>query len=123
MYFKSKRKVTLIVSVLLLIFIIPNFAFAGNYDRTYSFYAQYGYFRMQDGHSLHISVPLSLYDYYRGKTHDIDSDSDYSKFVTPNAVRPIAENIQNVTSDERYSDEEFANAILMLVHQIHYVES
>jgi hypothetical protein len=123
MHFKSKRKVTLIVSVLLLIFIIPNFSFAGNYDRTYSFYSQYGYYRMHDGHSLHISVPLSLYDYYRGKTHVVDSDSDYSKFVTPNAVRPIAENIQNVTSDERYSDEEFANAALMLVHQIPYVES
>jgi hypothetical protein len=68
-------------------------------------------------------VPLSLYDYYRGETHVVDSDIDYSKFVTPNAVRPIAENIQDVTSDNRYSDEEFVNAVLMLVHQIPYVES
>jgi hypothetical protein len=78
---------------------------------------------MADGHSLHVSVPLSLYDYYRSKTHVVDSDSDYSKFVTPNAVKSIAENIQNVTSGNRYSDEEFANAVLMLVHQIPYVES
>jgi hypothetical protein len=123
MLFKSKRNVTLLVSVLLLIFIIPNFSFAGNYDCTFSFYSQYEYFRLQDGHSLHISVPLSLYDYYRGKTHAISSDSDYSKFVTPDAVKPIAESIQNVTSDKRYNDEEFADAVLMLVHQIPYVES
>jgi hypothetical protein len=123
MRFKSKRNVTLLVSVLLLIFIIPNFSFAGNYGRTFSFYSQYEYYRLQDGHSLHISVPLSLYDYYQGKTHAISSDSDYSKFVTPDAVKPIAENIQNVTSDKRYNNEEFADAVLMLVHQIPYVES
>ena len=123
MRFKSKKNVTLIVIVLLLGFIIPSFSFADNYENTYSFYSQYVYYRMADGHTLHISVPLSLYDYYRSQTHVISSDRDYSKFVTPNAVKPIAENIQNVTGDNRYEDEEFANAVLMLVHQIPYVES
>ena len=50
-------------------------------------------------------------------------DSDYSKFVTPSAFKSIAESIQNVTRNMPYSDEQFANAVLMLVRQVSYVRS
>jgi hypothetical protein len=68
-------------------------------------------------------VPPSLYDYYHSKSHRISGDSDYSKLVTPSAFKSIAENIQNVTRDMLYSDEQFANTVLMLVRQVSYVKS
>ena len=66
-------------------------------------------------------MPPSLYDYYHSKSHITYSDGDYSKFVTPIVFESIAESIQNVTRNMPYSDEQFANAVLMLVHQIPYV--
>jgi hypothetical protein len=68
-------------------------------------------------------VPPSLYDYYHSKSHLINGDSDYLKFVTPGAFKSIAESIQNVTRNKPYSDEDFANAVLMLVRQVSYVKS
>jgi hypothetical protein len=68
-------------------------------------------------------VPPSLYDYYHSKSHLINGDSDYLKFVTPGAFKSIAESIQNVTRNKPYSDEDFANAVLMLVRQVSYVRS
>jgi hypothetical protein len=121
MHLKSKKTIILIVSVLLLVFIMPTYSFASNYDRCYSFYVKYEYHLF--GHRLYISVPPSLYDYYSSKSHRLYLDSDYSKFVTPDAVKSIAESIQNVTRNAPHSDEQFANAVLMLVHQIPYVES
>ena len=99
----------------------PEHSFASNYDRTYTFYVQYGYYRFS--HTLYTSVPPSLYDYYRSKSHSLYSDSDYSKFVTPDAVRSIAESIQNGIRNKPYNNEEFANAVLMVVRQVQYVKS
>jgi hypothetical protein len=65
-------------------------------------------------------VPPSLYDYYSAKTHRLADDSEYATLVTPDAFKPIAESIRNLTRDKPRSDEEFANAVLMLVHQIPY---
>lgn len=118
MHFNSKKTTVLIISVLLMVSIMPN-SFASNYDRTYSFNVQFGH----DSHKLYISVLPSLYDYYHGKTHSLSYDGDYSKFVTPIAFESIAESIQNVTRNKPRSDEEFANAVLMLVHQVSYVKS
>jgi hypothetical protein len=98
-----------------MVFIIPN-SFASDYDRTYSSNVQFG----QDSHKLYISVAPSLYNYYHDKTHSISYDDDYSKFVTPDAVSSVAENIRNITRDKPRIDEEFANAVLMLVHQLPY---
>jgi hypothetical protein len=96
-------------------------AFASIYDHTYTFGVQYGGY--QFSHRVYTSVPPSLYDYYHSKSHITYSDGDYSKFVTPSVFESIAKSIQNVTSDKPYSDEQFANAVLMLVHQIPYVKS
>jgi hypothetical protein len=99
----------------------PDYSFASKYDRTYSFYVHDGYPSV--GHRLYVSVPPSLFDYYRSENHSLYTENDYPKFVTPNAVRSIAESTQSVISNKTYSDEEFANAVLMLVHQFSYVES
>jgi hypothetical protein len=115
MRFKSWKTGILLTSILLTVLITPA-AFAGNYDRTYSSQVQFGLVN----HELHVSVPSSLYDYYNGKTIKLTSDNQYATLVTPNAVKPIAENLRNLTSDNPRSDEAFANAVLTLVHQIPY---
>jgi hypothetical protein len=96
-------------------------SFASNYDHVYAFNVQSGYYGFS--HKLYTFVPSSLYDYYHGETHSLSYDDDYSKFVTPSAFESIADNIRNVTRDMPYSDEQFANAVLMLVHQVSYVKS
>jgi hypothetical protein len=96
-------------------------SFANNYDYIYTFNVQYGYYQLN--HRLYTSMPPSLYDYYHTKSHIMRSDGDYSKFVTPIVFKSIAENIQNATRDMSHSDEQFANAVLMLVRQVSYVKS
>ena len=91
---------------------------ASNYDRVYTFDAEYNNHRTE--YKLYISVPTSLYDYYGSKSHSVNGDLDYAKFVTPDAVKTIAENIRNLTRSETNSDEEFANNVLAFVHQIPY---
>ena len=115
MRFKYLKTGSLLISILLLVLITPN-SFAGNYDQTYSFQVQFGLFSQK----LYISVPPSLYDYYHAKTHRLAHDSEYATLVTPDAVKPIAENIRNLTRNKPRNDEEFANTVLMLVHKIPY---
>jgi len=89
----------------------------GNYKRTYTFNVEQGSSHAK--YTVYTSVPPSLYDYYRGKTNSVNSDREYSKFVTPEPVQTLADNIRNFSS----SDEEFANNVLALVHQIPYAVS
>jgi len=89
-----------------------------NYNRTYTFGAEHLSHRFT--HTLYTSVPPSLYDFYQNSSHGISRDSDYAKFVTPNAVRMIAENMQRAVSNRSRSDEAFANDVLTLVRQIPY---
>src|SRR4030067_1572402 len=99
----------------------PSSPTSSNFERTFTFDVQQGLFRSM--HPLYVSVPASLYDYYNSKNHFINSDGDYVKFVTSNAFIPLAEDIQNVTSNLAYSDEQFANAVLAVVRQVSYVRS
>jgi len=68
---------------------------------------------------LNVSVSSSLYDYYVGKDHRLRSSLDFGKFVTPYALEPVADSLWTVYND----DEDFANGVLMIVHQIPYVAS
>lgn len=89
-----------------------------SYERTYTFNLEKGSY--YDTYTLYTFVPPSLYDYYRGKTNSVSSDRDYSKFVTPEPVQTLANNIRNITINQSNSDEEFANNVLALVHQFSY---
>jgi hypothetical protein len=113
------KKIALLLTVILLTGIITPLALSENYDYTYNCSAQFGL----NNHEIHVSVPQSLYEYYQTKTHSLRNETDYRNFVTPAAVATIAENIRNMTSTSEYSDEEFANAVLTLVHEIPYVPS
>jgi hypothetical protein len=116
MRFKSLKIGILVISVLLMLFVIPN-SLADNCARTYTFNVQFG----QDRHTLYVSVPTSLYDYYHGKTHSLSYDWDYSEFVTPSVFESVADNIRNATRNLPHNDEEFADAVLTMVHQVPYV--
>jgi hypothetical protein len=67
-------------------------------------------------YTLNVVVSQSLNEYYHGLSHDSASDADFLKFATPDAVKPIADALRQVYPD----DEDFANGVLMLVHQIPY---
>ena len=89
--------------------------FAANYEYTY------GLLDHPDGstnYQLTVSVTSSLYNYYCGKDHNLHL-YDFAKFVTPSPLKPIADDLWTIYSD----DEDFANGVLMIVHQIPYVES
>jgi hypothetical protein len=93
----------------------------GNFERSYTFDVQYGHF--PSTHTLYVSIPTSLYEYYDTISHSISGDSDYAKYVTPSVFKSIAENIQETTNNAPYSDEQFANAVLTIVRQIPYNKS
>jgi len=118
MFLKHMKLAILVITILLPALVIPT-SFAGNYERIYTSNVQFGLVNDE----LYISVPSSLYEYYNGKTIRLTNDNQYSALVTPNAVKPIADNLRNLTVDSPRSDQEFANAVLSLVHQIPYVIS
>ena len=113
----SKHPVKKIVVTLFLLaaFFLPHCCFAANYDYTYEL------LNHPDGstnYRLTVSVTSSLYEYYRSKDHNLYS-YDFAKFVTPSPLKPIADDLLTIYND----DEDFANGVLMMVHQIPYVES
>jgi hypothetical protein len=70
-------------------------------------------------YTLNIVIPQTLLEYYEEKNHAIYSSSDFSKFVTPYSIKPIADRLWEIYQDE----EDFANAALAIVHQMTYVET
>ncbi len=104
-----------IVVLLLVAFFLPNCCFAANYDYTYGLLDHPG---GSTDYELTVSVTSSLYDYYRSKDHNLYL-YDFAKFVTPNSLEPMADSLWSIYSDE----EDFANGVLMIVHQIPYEES
>jgi len=113
--------------VLLFSAAFPNYSFAANNKFTCKFYANYAYdiwtgtWNPTESHTLYVSTTQSLYEYYQDKNHNCYVDSDYPKFVTIDAVKPVADSVWSICQYETHSEEQFTNAILMLVHQIPYV--
>jgi len=69
-------------------------------------------------YELNITIPSSLYQYYLMQNHALYSDSDFAKFVTPYALKPIADELWQIYNNT----EDFTNGVLSLVHQITYQE-
>jgi len=67
---------------------------------------------------LTVTINETLYEHYSNQNHLLHG-YDFSKFVTPNALKPIADDLWTIYSNE----EDFANGVLMMVHQIEYLES
>jgi hypothetical protein len=69
-------------------------------------------------YKLNVVIPQSLLEYYSMKSHRSVSESDFAKFVTPYALKPVADCLSELYADA----EDFANGALMIVHQIPYEE-
>jgi Bacterial Ig-like domain (group 3) len=70
-------------------------------------------------YTLNIVVPETLLQYYQEKSHQLNKLADFTKFVTPYAMKPIADSLKQIYPDE----EDFVNGALMIVHQMNYVET
>ena len=115
MSFKFVKVTVLLICILSFCFMIPT-SLAGNYEKTYNFQTQYALV----GQKLAVSIQPSLYNYYSNASHVVNCDANFSEFVTPQTVKPIADSILKATHNLPNSDEQFADAVLMLVHQIPY---
>jgi len=103
------RKFVIVVAIWSLISILPLSCYAQNYEQKYFFIKEKNTYR------LTVSVTPSLYEYYHQKEHPVFQDQ-LAGYVTPYSLALIAEDIRSVFTGE----EEFINAVLMLVHQITY---
>ena len=70
-------------------------------------------------YQLNVVIPENLHEYYEEKTHRITSTSQFSSFVTPYALQPIADRLWEIYDNP----EDFTNGVLMITHQITYVET
>jgi len=113
-----KKGLIFVITVMVYASLVPVPGLAHNKDHTYAIYVPCG--EVWEKHDLHISTPISLYEYYRGKNHDVD---DPAKFVTPNTFQPVADDVWGVCEDLSSGEEAFVNAVLMLIHQIPYQAS
>lgn len=107
---------SLVACFLLVMLVLPNSCFAANYDYAYELLDS------PEGSTVYrltVSVTPSLYEYYSSKNHNITQVDDLAKFVTPTSLKPIADDLRSIYSD----DEDFANGVLMIMHQIPYEES
>ncbi|MEM2045315.1 MAG: hypothetical protein QXO20_03960 [Candidatus Bathyarchaeia archaeon] len=86
-----------------------------NFERLYLIRHESGRFF----HKLYVSVAPSLYYYFRGRSHVTRTIWDYVSFVTPEAVEPIAKELQKISN----SDENFVNIVLKVIRQIPYSKS
>jgi hypothetical protein len=91
--------------------------FSGNYERVYAVPVRFR--NIQFTHKLYVSIPFSLYEYYRSQRYSALSLNNPANFVTPEVVKPVAESLRSIFQD----DEQFANAVLTLVHQMGYIKS
>ena len=66
-----------------------------------------------------VAIPVYLHEYYEQKSHRLMSSSDFPSFVTPYSLKPIADRLLEICE----TDGDFTNAVLMLVHQLTYVET
>jgi len=106
-------KTFLTITVLLVLSYLPNYCLSEGYSYSYELLDKPN---GSTHYRLNVTVQQSLYEYYSEKSHKLDSNSDFAKFVTPYALKPIADSLWRIYSD----DEDFVNGVLMIVHQIQY---
>jgi hypothetical protein len=70
-------------------------------------------------YQLNVVIPENLKEYYAEKSHRITSSIQFSSFVTPYALQPIADRLWEIYDNQ----EDFTNGALMIAHQITYVET
>ena len=114
----NKRAATAVVTALIALSFsqVLQLSFAEGYDSSYKLLDKQG---ENVAYTLNVHVPEALLLYYQGMSHGLSTLADFPKFVTPDAVKPIADTLRQIYPD----DEDFVNAVLMIVHQMNYVET
>jgi len=110
----------LMATSVLTVFLAVSFFLSNCFAVTYSY--NYELLDHPDGsvrYLLTVSLTSSLYDYYQSEDHEVYSYRDLAKFVTPTSLLPMADSLRSLYS----ANEDFANGVLMIVHQIPYEES
>ncbi len=110
---RQKLFVSFVCVLLLLLLPIP--CFAEPYEYSYQLLDSPD---SSTSYRLTVSITETLYEYYTSQSH-LMPNYDFSIFVTPDALKPIADDLWTIYDNP----EDFANGVLMLVHQIPYVES
>jgi hypothetical protein len=109
-------KTTLLLAIILIISSTISVGLAQDYAASYQLLNQPD---SKVTYELNVAVPETLHEYYVEKNHRAASSSDFPKFVTPYALKPVADKLWEIYDNE----EDFANGVLMIVHQITYVET
>jgi hypothetical protein len=91
-------------------------SFAQGYDSSYQLLDQQG---ENPAYTLNVHVPEALLLHYAGMSHQLNTLADFPRFVTPDAVKPIADCLRQIYP----IDEDFANGALQIVHQMIYLET
>jgi hypothetical protein len=109
------RKIFIASLCMLILIVLPSNCLAATH--------KYRYELLDDpngstSYRLTVSVTDTLYDYYSSQDHNLYR-YDFSKFVTPDTLKPVADDLWKIYSNQ----EDFANGALMIVHQIPYAES
>lgn len=110
----AKPAIAITAAILILIATVP-IGLAENYTPSYKLLDEPG---GKVAYTLNVVVPQSLHEYYEEKSDKVPTISTFARFVTPYALKPIADCLQTIYEN----DEEFANAVLMIVHQLNYVQ-
>jgi hypothetical protein len=111
----GRHKILFVSLSILLLLLLSSSVFAATTQRTYELLDSPN---GSTNYHLRVMVSDTLYKNYTERNHVL-YNYDFSKFVTPDAVKPIADDLWSIYSNE----EDFANGVLMLVHQIPYNES
>ena len=109
-------KTAILLATTLILFSTISLGIAQNHTRSYQILDH------PEGnvtYELNVVVPEYLYEYYEEKSHRLTSSSEFPNFVTPYALQPIADRLREIYDNE----EDFTNGVLMIVHQITYVET
>src|SRR4030042_1615581 len=110
------KKTTILLTTTLLLFTTIQLGTAQDYTISYQL------LNHPEGnvtYELNVAIPETLHEYYVEKNHRSASSSDFPKFVTPYALQPIADRLWEIYDNE----EDFTNGVLMIVHQITYVQT
>ncbi|MEM3698207.1 MAG: Ig-like domain-containing protein [Candidatus Bathyarchaeia archaeon] len=110
---KIAKTLTMLLVLSAFSYLLP-LCFSENYTRTYNLLDRPNGARL---YRLNVVVTPALYEYYVGQSHTQVSEADFPKFVTPYTLLPIAEKLWEIYQGDC---ENFANGVLMIVHQIPY---
>ena len=109
-------KTAILLATTLILFSTISLSKAQNYTLTYQL------LNNPEGnvtYQLNVVIPENLHEYYEEKSHRITSTSQFSSFVTPYALQPIADRLWEIYDNQ----EDFTNGALMIAHQITYAET